>query len=101
MEFLYLVLGIGLSILTYFAYKFTVFRKKQIICERMLEEKSMQEIENIRREYSEARIRELRSVREHQKKTNIFRKMAIEEIAKQKLVYDEKTGRYIRRRQIN
>jgi len=34
-------------------------------------------------------------------KENIFRQMAIEEIAKQKLVYDETTGRYIRRRQID
>ena len=34
-------------------------------------------------------------------KENIFRQMAIEEIAKQKLVYDETTGRYVRRRQID
>ena len=31
------------------------------------------------------------------KKTNIFREMAIEAIAEQRLVYDQKTGAYIRK----
>jgi len=35
------------------------------------------------------------------KKDNVFRHMAIEQIANQKLVYDEKTGMYVRRTQID
>ena len=70
-------------------------------CKRILEEKSLHEIERIRQEYNIERIRELQSSRENQKKTSIFREMAVEEIAKQKLVYDEASGRYVRRRQIN
>lgn len=72
-----------------------------MICKRMLEEKSLNEIERIRREYNIERIKELQNFRENQKKTSIFREMAIEEIAKQKLVYDEESGCYVRRRQIN
>ena len=101
MEFLYLILGICSSILFFFCYKFSKFRKNQIICKRILEEKSLNEIERIRREYNIERIKELQNFRENQKKTSIFREMAIEEIAKQKLVYDEESGCYVRRRQIN
>lgn len=35
------------------------------------------------------------------KKDNVFRHMAIEQIANQKLVYDEKTGMYVRHTQID
>tara|TARA_R110000782_G_scaffold171695_3_gene263418 strand:- start:80 stop:202 length:123 start_codon:yes stop_codon:yes gene_type:complete len=40
-------------------------------------------------------------MKERNRKENVFRKLAIEEIARQKLVYDKKTGGYVRRRQIN
>ena len=81
MELLYLFLGICLSACIYFLYKLTTIKKTQkslrLSKQRMLEREAL-------------RVKE-----------NIFRQMAIEEIAKQKLVYDETTGRYIRRRQID
>ena len=81
MELLYLFLGICLSVCTYFLYKLTTIKKTQkslrLSKQRMLEREAL-------------RVKE-----------NIFRQMAIEEIAKQKLVYDETTGRYIRRRQVD
>ena len=45
--------------------------------------------------------RRLCEMKERNRKENVFRKLAIEEIARQKLVYDKKTGGYVRRRQIN
>ena len=101
MEFLYIMLGICLSILTYFGYKFFVFRQNQIKFNQQLNQKSILEIERIRNEYKKERAKELHEVRDNQKKTNIFREMAIEEIAKQKLIFDEESGCYVRRRQIN
>lgn len=80
MELLYLFLGICLSACTYFVHKLTTTKKTQSL---RLSKQRMLEREAIR------------------VKENIFRQMAIEEIAKQKLVYDEKTGRYVRRRQVD
>ncbi len=81
MELLYLFLGICLSACIYFLHELTTAKKAQkslkLSKQRMLEREAL-------------RVKE-----------NIFRQMAIEEIAKQKLVYDETTGRYIRRRQID
>lgn len=78
MELLYLFLGICLSACAYFLHKLTTTKKTlRLSKQRMLEREAI-------------RVKE-----------NIFRQMAIEEIAKQKLVYDEKTGRYVRRRQID
>jgi membrane protein insertase Oxa1/YidC/SpoIIIJ len=91
-EFLFITLCVCLLILSYFAYKFIIFRQNQ---------KSILQIKQIRNEYKKARAKELQEVRNNQKKTNIFREMAIEEIAKQKLIYDEESGCYVRRRQIN
>ena len=97
-EFLYITLGVCLSILAYFVYKFIVFQKKQIVAKDMLEQCMLDEIQQTREEYQRRRLSEIRDSR---KKTNVFRKMAIDEIAKQKLVYDEESGCYVRRRQIN
>ena len=98
MEFFYLVLGICISIFCYFAYKFSEFRKKQNACRVLLEQNMQQELNRARKEYQRAHLEERNQTRY---KTSIFREMAIEEIAKQKLIYDEETGRYVRRRQIN
>lgn len=97
-EFLYITLGVCLSILMYFVYKFVVFQRKQNNCKKLLEQSMMEEIQRAQKEYQKRRLSEMREKRQ---KTNIFREMAIEEIAKQKLIYDEETGRYVRRRQIN
>jgi hypothetical protein len=80
-ELLYLFLGICLSACAYFLHKLTTTKKTQ---------KSLR--------LSKQRMLEREAIRV---KENIFRQMAIEEIAKQKLVYDEKTGRYVRRRQVD
>ena len=81
MELLYLFLGICLSACIYFLQELTTAKKAQ---------KSLK--------FSKQRMLEREALRV---KENIFRQMAIEEIAKQKLVYDETTGRYVRRRQID
>ena len=97
-EFLYITLGVCLSVLAYFVYKFIGFRKKQMVAKDILEQCMLQEIQQTREEYQRRRLSEIRDSRQ---KTNVFRKMAIDEIAKQKLVYDEEAGCYVRRRQIN
>ena len=96
MEFLYLILCISLSIVGYFVYKFYIFREKQKICEEILADSSRQIATE--HDYDPDRLRSIKQLHE---KTSIFREMAIEEIAKQRLVYDEASGRYVRRRQIN
>jgi hypothetical protein len=40
------------------------------------------------------------SIQEEKPVTNVFREHVIEEISKQRLIYDETTGRYIKLRQI-
>ena len=97
-EFLYFTLGVCGSIFCYFGYKFLQFKKKQDTCRTILENSLQQELDRARKEYQSLRLAERMETRH---KTNIFREMAIEEIARQKLVYDEETGRYVRRRQIN
>jgi len=80
-ELLYLFLGICLSAGAYFLYKLTTIKKTQ---------------KNLR--LSKQKMRDMKAAYCQE---NIFRQMAIEEIAKQRLVYDEKTGRYVRRRQVD
>ena len=98
MELLYALLGVNLCILGYFAYRFMEFRKTQLKREQLLLTKSLEEIARAQKEYSRARMEELSDTH---KKTNVFRELAIEEISKQKLVFDEETGAYVRLRQIN
>ena len=98
MEIFYIILGACATIFCYFGYRFIEFRRKQNICRTILEDTIQQELNRSRREYQSLRLAERM---ETVNKTNIFREMAIEEIAKQKLIYDEESGRYVRRRQIN
>ena len=99
MEWFMALMGVCVCIIAYNIAKLMRLSKKQ-------------KFEMLQREYAFAREQELHQVSrskvenklkdfEDIKKTNIFREMAIEEIARQKLVYDEETGRYVRRRQIN
>ena len=85
MEYLIFILCVCLCVVGYYTYNFIIFRKNLKLIKNRLD-------------YQKARMKE---ANETYKKTGIFRKIAIEEIAKQKLIYDEKSGRYIRRRQIN
>ena len=77
------VLCICLSIVVYHAIKFVQYTK----------------IQKARKEYALYRYKEMQETSK-KPETNIFRDMAIEAIASQRLVYDERTGKYIRRRQI-
>lgn len=86
MTYLIAILCSCFAILTYFGYKFYVYREKQKIQNKNIIQ------------YQKARMRE---ISESHKKTSIFREMAIDSIAKQKLIYDEKTKKYIRLTQIN
>jgi Tfp pilus assembly protein PilV len=89
MDFLIAILIVSLCILSYFGYQFYIFQKKQKISQKIARNKL---------EYRKARMREMS---ETHKKTNIFREMAIDSIARQKLIFDEDSERWVRRRQIN
>ena len=80
-ELLYLSLGVCSTALIYLLYKLAIIKKAP--------RSSV---------YSKQKIRDMKTA--HCKK-NIFRQMAIEEIARQKLVYDERSGGYVRRRLID
>ncbi len=98
MEFLYIILGVSLTVVGYFVHKFIVFSNKQKISQQLLEYKCSEEILKYRTTHGRQRMQELNN---NYKKTNVFREMAIEQIAKQKLVYDDENGCYIRLKQIN
>ena len=53
-------------------------------------------LNQMQREYQSERQAELNE----KPATNIFREHVIDEISKQRLIYDEESGRYIRLRQI-
>ena len=84
------VLCVCLSIVVYHVVKFVQYTK----------------IQKARKEYALYRYKEIRettrkvSQTNKKPKTNIFRDMAIKNIASQRLIYDKKSGKYIRRRQI-
>jgi len=85
-KFLYVVLGVSLSIMGYFFYKFMEFRQDQMVREQILNTKMHAVLQ-------EARL--------PQSQESIFRKMAIDEISKQTLIYDPSTGMFVRRKQIH
>ena len=86
MKFLYVVLGVSLSIMGYFFYKFQEFRQNQMIREQVLNTK----VQTL-----------LHEAQSGQPQENIFREMAIDEISKQTLIYDASTGVFVRRKQIH
>ena len=92
MEWYLLVLSICVSIIGYHAYKFLKLTKQH-------------KVQQLQREYAFRKKNELNETYRQQfpntqKKTNIFREMAIDQIAGQRLIYDRKSGQYVRRRQI-
>lgn len=86
MEVLFIILGICMSTLGYFCYKFMEFRKEEAVRMQKLNFK----IQTL-----------LDGVYKAPKEENVFREMAIDEISKQKLVYIPETGMYERRKQIS
>ena len=102
MEWFALFLSVSIIFLAYQIYKITDISKKH-------------KLEQARREYAFARRIELderyhnythninRKIKnlDYNKKTNIFREMAIDAIASQSLVYDPESGKYVRTKKIN
>jgi hypothetical protein len=87
------VLGVSLAVIAYFGYNFYIFQKEQ---ERRNDR--FNQLAKNRIEYRKARMREMS---ETHKKTGIFREMAVDSIVKQNLIFDEKSGKYIRLTEID
>ena len=103
LEIAMLILAVCGIVITYHAVKFLKFSKSQSIkrdygLRRYQELQQTKEFEN---EQLKKKIKDLKQKKEDNMNDNIFRQMAIEQIASQKLIYDEKSGKYVRRRQIN
>jgi hypothetical protein len=96
MEIFGIILFMNLCIFGYFAYSFIQFRKNEKYRTQELNHKVQCLLDQARRDYKAERKAELNE----EPVTNIFREHVIEEISKQRLIYDEASGRYIRLRQI-
>ena len=96
MEIFGIILFMNLCIFGYFTYSFMQFRKKEKYRTQELNHKVQCMLDQMQREYQSERQAELNE----KPVTNIFREHVIDEISKQRLIYDEESGRYIRLRQI-
>ena len=96
LEFLLLILGINCLTFGYFGYKFMQFRKNEKYRTQELNHKVQCLLDQAQRDYKAEREAEL----SEEPVANIFREHVIDEISKQRLIYDEESGRYIRLRQI-
>ena len=95
MEFIGIILFMNLCIFGYFIYNFIQYRKREKYRTQELNYKVQCLLNQVYNDYAEPEEQIQEPV------TNIFREHVIEEISKHRLVYDEKTGRYIRLRQID
>lgn len=86
MEILFLTVGVCASTLGYFYYNFMVFRKEESSRIQKLNLKIQTLLDESSKDFKE---------------DGVFRKLAINEMSKQKLVYIPETGRFERRKQIN
>lgn len=86
MEILLLTVGVCASTLVYFCYNFMVFQKEESLRIQKLNIKIQTLLDESSRD---------------SKEDNVFRKLAISEMSRQKLVYIPETGKYERRNQIN
>ena len=96
LDFLLLILGINSITFAYFGYKFMQFRKNEKYRTQELNHRVQYMLDQMKYEYQSEREAELNE----EPVNNIFREHVIDEISKQRLIYDEATGRYIRLRQI-
>jgi len=94
LDFLLLILGINAITFSYFGYKFIQFRKNKKYRIQELNHKVQCMLDEMELDY-QASLKQ-----EEKPAANVFREHAIDEISKQRLIYDETTGRYIRLRQI-
>jgi len=97
MEIFGIILLMNLCIFGYFTYSFIQFRKNEKYRTQELNHKVQCLLDQAQRDYKAEREAEL----SEKPKTNIFREHAIKEVASQRLIFDAKTGQYIRLRQIN
>jgi hypothetical protein len=89
-----IILLMNLCIFGYFTYSFMQFRKREKYRTQELNHRVQCMLDEMGRDYQASLKQEEKPV------TNVFREHVIDEISKQRLIYDETTGRYIRLRQI-
>jgi hypothetical protein len=89
-----IILLMNLCIFGYFAYNFMQYRKREKYRIQELNHRVQYMLDEMERDYQASLLEEEKPV------TNVFREHVIEEISRHRLVYDEKTGRYIKLRQI-
>ena len=94
MEIFGIILFMNLCIFGYFTYSFIQYRKREKYRTQELNHRVQCMLDQMERDYQASALEEEEPV------TNIFREHVIEEISRHRLVYDEKTGRYVKLRQI-
>jgi hypothetical protein len=90
LEVLLLILGINCITFGYFAYKFIQFRKNEKYRTQELNHKVQCLLNQMKQEHES----------EQEPVSNIFREHVIDELSRQRLVYDEESGKYIKLRRI-
>lgn len=93
MEIFGIILFMNMCIFGYFIHNFIQYRKIEKYRTQELNHKVQYLLDQMERDYQN-------SPEVEEPVTNIFREHVIEQISRQRLVYDEKTGRYIKLRQI-
>ena len=94
MEIFGIILLMNLCIFGYFTYSFIQYRKREKYRTQELNHRVQYMLDQMEHDYQASLTEEEEPV------ANIFREHVIEEISRHRLVYDEKTGRYIKLRQI-
>ena len=94
MEIFGIILFMNLCIFGYFTYSFIQYRKNEKYRTQELNHRVQCMLDQMERDY-QASLQE-----DNNPPANIFREHVIDEISKQRLIYDETTGRYVRLRQI-
>jgi hypothetical protein len=89
-----IILLMNSCIFGYFTYSFMQYRKREKYRTQELNHRVQYMLDEMERDYQASLLEEEKPV------TNVFREHVIEEISRHRLVYDEKTGRYIKLRQI-
>jgi len=88
-----IILFMNLCIFGYFTYSFIQYRKREKYRTQELNHRVQYMLDQMERDYQESIVVE--------PVTNIFREHVIEEVSKQRLVYDKRTGKFIKLRQID
>ena len=93
MEIFGIILFMNMCIFGYFIHNFIQYRKREKYRTQKLNHRVQYLLDQMERDYQESIVAE--------PVTNIFREHVIEEISKQRLVYDKRTGKFTRLRQID